>query len=491
VSGDAAALASCAELTSFTVAAGGKVTGATVVPAGKFAPTSGRGGPAAYAGLAPFCRVTLTLTPSPDSDIKAEVWLPLEGWTGRYQAVGNGGWAGSVSYPAMARALARGEVASSTDTGHVGNSGAFALGHPEKLIDYAYRAQHETAVAAKAVAESFYGTAPRWSYFNGCSTGGRQALRAAERFPADFDGIVAGAPANPKTNMDVARITISQTMFRDAASVVPASKYPVIHQAVLAACDALDGLKDGLLGDPTACRFDPAVLQCQGEDSPSCLTRPQVESVRAMMTPVTDRQSGSVIFPRYEPGSELGWGSVFGGPEPYATAQDTFKFVVFKDPNWSWRTLSAERDLVVANREAAGTLTAVNPDLAAFAGHGGKLLMYHGWADPNIAPRASVTFYQAAIQATRAPASNTDWARLFMVPGMAHCTGGEGPNTFDAIGAVETWVENGQAPASLVASHQSDGKVDRTRPLCPYPQVAGYRGTGSIDAAENFACVAP
>jgi feruloyl esterase len=216
-----------------------------------------------------------------------------------------------------------------------------------------------------------------------------------------------------------------------------------------------------------------------------------MESARVAMSPLKDPATGAEMFPGYEPGTELGWGRLLGGPGPYDTTLDTYKYLVFKNPSWDWRTFSLERDLAEATRATQGLLTAVDPNLTPFAARGGKLLLYHGWADESIPPRASVNFFTRTRQATQAPASNADWVRLFMAPGMQHCGGGAGPNTFDAIGALESWVERGQAPASMVASHSTAGKVDRTRPLCPYPQVAKYRGTGSIDDAASFACTAP
>lgn len=484
--------ASCEALRSLTLP-DTAVKQATVVTSGSFvAPGGGRGrGNAAFAALPAFCRVALTLTPSADSDIGVEVWLPMSGWNGKYEALGNGGWAGTIGYPALAGAVARGYAASATDTGHTGGSASFALGHPEKFIDYSYRSEHAMAVAAKAVVQAFYGNRPSHSYFNGCSTGGRQALVEAQRFPDDFDGIIAGAAANPKTGLDAWRMRMSQAMFKNAETMIPESKYAAIHKVVLDTCDALDGVRDGLIENPTRCHFDPQALLCKGADGPGCLTAPQVEAARVAMSPLKDQRTGQEIFPGFEPGNELGWARLLGGPEPYQTTLDTFKYVVFQNPAWDWRTFSLERDLAEGERVGHGTLTAVDPNLTPFAARGGKLLMYHGWADESIAPRASVNFYQRTRQATHAPASNADWVRLFMVPGMQHCGGGEGPNAFDAVGALESWVERGQPPAAMLASHSTGGRVDRTRPLCPYPQVAKYRGTGSIDDAASFACAMP
>jgi feruloyl esterase len=466
------------------------ITMAQSVAAGGFSAGAGGGGEG-FKTVPAFCRVAATIKPTSDSDIKVEVWLPASGWNGKFQAVGNGGWAGSISYPAMARAVREGYATSSTDTGHTGPSASFALGHPEKLIDFAYRSLHEMTAKGKAIVNAFYGSDAKRSYFNGCSTGGRQALNAAQRYPNDFDGIIAGAAANPKTRLDVWRVWITQAMFKDQASFIPAEKHRVIHDAVLKACDKLDGVEDGLIENPTRCRFDPAVLACRGADGPNCLTGPQLETAKVIMSPVKNRRTGEMIYPGYEPGTELGWARLLGGPDPYVNALESFKYVIFKDPNWNWRTFDLERDLAISDKAGHGTLSAIDPNLTAFTQHGGKLLMYHGWSDNSIAPQASVNFYTSALHATKPPANASTWLRLYMVPGMGHCGGGEGPDTFDMMSAMDSWVDAGRLPQVIEASKITAGKVTRTRPLCPYPQVARYKGTGSIDEAANFACVAP
>jgi feruloyl esterase len=490
VASEARAETPCDRLASLRLPAG-TITAAREVPAGSFSAPGGGAADGAYRRLPAFCRVEATLTPSADSDIKVEVWLPSAGWNQKYQAVGNGGWAGSISYSAMATALARGYATSSTDTGHTGATAAFALGHPEKLADYAYRSEHEMTVAAKAILHAFYASAPTRSYFNGCSTGGRQALVEAQRYPDDFDGIIAGAAANPKSGLDSWRIWMAQAMLKSNESFIPQSKYAAIHQAVLDACDGLDGVEDGLLEHPPACRFDPKVLACPGADGPVCLTPAQVEAATVVMSPAKNRTTGALIFPGFALGTELGWSRLLGGPEPYDTATDQFKFVVFGNPAWDWRTFDLERDVVASEAAAFGVLAGVNPDLSAFARRGGKLLTYHGWADPSIAPQASVNFYTRALAATTPPRESPDWLRLFMVPGMGHCRGGEGPDTFDVVSALEAWVERGEAPTRIVASKITGGKVERTRPLCAYPQIARYTGSGSIDDAANFVCQTP
>ena len=416
--------------------------------------------------------------------------MPLSGWNGKFEQVGNGGWAGTIQYAPLAAALRRGYAAASTDTGHVGGSASFALGHPDKLIDFGYRAVHETAVQGKATIAAFYGNAPRLSYFNGCSNGGRQGFQEAQRFPQDFDGIIAGAPAYTWTDMSLKLVSVAQATLNDPASMIPPSKYPVLHQAVLDACDALDGVKDGLVNDPTRCHFDPNVTECKGADGPGCLTRAQVEAAKRIYGALKDPKTGKEISPGLEPGSELLWAGQAAGPRPFGVSDDLFKYVVFQDPNWDFRTLDLAKHVELARKIDGGTLSATSPNLKEFVGRGGKFLIYHGWADQIVTSRTSVDYYKDVVRALGKSRADTS-VRLFMVPGMAHCGGGEGPNTFDMLAALEQWRENGTAPAQIMASHMTDGKVDRTRPLCPYPQIAQFKGSGSTDQAENFVCNAP
>ena len=461
-----------------------------VVAAGTFSAPTGqqagaRGNP--YNDLPAFCRVAVTLTPSSDSDIKVEVWLPESGWNGKFQAVGNGGWAGVISYPAMAEALRAGYATASTDTGHEGGRGTFALGHPEKLIDFAWRSEHEMTVTAKAVIQAFYSSAPKRSYWNGCSTGGRQGLKEAQKFPDDFDGIIAGAPAN-RTAIS---LWIAHAVLKDPASYIPPSKYPLVHQAALAACDAVDGLKDGLIDDPRKCTFDPNVLLCKDADSPTCLTAPQVAAVKKIYSPAINPRTGQQLFSSLVPGTELGWGVQALGPDPQANLYDQYRYVVFKDPHWDWRTFNFDSDVVRGDLPENLVMNATDPDMKPFFSHGGKLLMYHGWSDPNVPTLNTIKYYNGVVENLGGGSKATEAVRLFLAPGMGHCGGGEGPSVFDKVGPLERWVEEGKAPEVLIASHMTSGKVDRTRPLCPYPQIARYKGAGSIDDASNFACAAP
>jgi feruloyl esterase len=441
----------------------------------------------ALGDLPAFCRVALSIKPSTDSDIKVEVWMPASGWNGKFMAVGNGGWAGAISYAVMGAPLVRGYATASTDTGHEGAGGSFAYGHPQKLIDFGYRAVHEMTVKAKTILTAYYDNSPKLSYWNGCSTGGRQGLKEAQRFPADFDGIVAGAPANNWTHLLMQGIWVDQTVRKNEASYIPPSKYLLIHNAVLQACDARDGVKDGALEDPRRCKFDPKVLECKGADSPACLTAPQVASARKLYSSATNPRTKQQIFPGLMPGSELGW-AVPAGPEPVQIPYDYFKYVVFKDPNWDYRTLNFDGDIALADQTDSGTISATDPNLKVFFAHGGKLLQYHGWSDPLISPLNSVNYYESVLEALGGATKVRDSYRLFMIPGMGHCRGGEGLNSFDSISVIEQWVEKGKAPHQIIASRVRDGKRDRTRPLCPYPQVATYEGTGSTDDAQYFVC---
>jgi tannase/feruloyl esterase len=484
--------ATCESLTALSLP-NTTITLAQAVSAGTFTAPGSSAAQAnpSLANLPAFCRVAATLRPSSDSDITIEVWLPAANWNGKYQAVGNGGWAGSIVYTALGDALKRGYAASSTDTGHVGGTAKGMLGHPEKLIDYSYRAIHEMTVNAKAITQAFYASSPRLSYFVGCSAGGRQALLEAQRFPDDFNGIVAGAPAINTTPMyQAARMWVPSATLKDPASYIPPGKYPMIHQAVVNACDALDGLKDGLIDDPRHCTFDPKVLECKGGDSPTCLTTPQVAAAKNIMTPVKHPRTGKELLSRLEPGTELGWDVQAGGPEPYNNVLDRLKYVIYKDPNWDWKAFNFATDLAPLEK-LDDPANATDPNLTPFMSHGGKLLIYHGWADQQVVPMSTINYYDSVLRTMGGSAQTPNWLRVFMVPGMGHCRGGDGPNTFDTVSALETWVEHGKAPDQIIASHSAAGKIDRTRPLCAYPMVARYKGTGSIDDAANFACRMP
>ena len=464
------------------------LTAVEAVPAGPYQPRQapGRGGPPAPPQMLPaYCRVAATLKPSSDSDIKMELWMPGENWNGKFQMVGNGGWAGIISLPQMAAALREGYATSSTDTGHEGGNGMFALDHPEKIVDFGWRAVHETVVKSKALIAAFYGGNPKYSYWNGCSTGGRQALVEVTKFPNDFDGVLAGAPANPHIHLHAAGVERSVELMHNPQGALSEAKVETLHKAVLAACDKLDGVKDGLIGDPQKCHFNPAALLCKGEDSDACLTAPQVETVKIVFADVKTKK-GEIIWTGYEPGAELQIASLKTVPTQPGGGWDSIRILGHQDANYDFRKFDLDSDVALADKSGIDAHTF---DLSAFKKHGGKLLLYHGWADPGIAPGNTVNFYNGVL--TTMGNQQDDWLRLFMIPGMLHCGGGPGTDQFNKMAVIERWREDGTAPNQILASHVTNGQVDMTRPLCPYPQVAVYKGSGSTNDAANFSCKAP
>ena len=480
--------ATCTELAQLTLPTT-TITAAVVVPAGTFAPPAGPGANAAiYARLPEFCRVAATLRPSAGSDIKIEVWLPMQ-WNGKFQAVGNGAWAGVIPYSSMGFALVDGYATAGTDTGHVGNNAAFAIGHPEKLIDLGYRSVHEMTAQAKSLINSFYGRAQQFSIWNGCSQGGRQGITAAVRYPADFDGVIAGAPAVNWMNLHAGRMAANRAANRTEASTIPADSYALVHDAALAACDVNDGVADGLIENPLSCRFDPKVLQCKSSDSRSCLTPAQVESARALYAPVLDPKTGQHVLPGLVPGSERAW-AIAAARRPVATALDAFKYIVFEDPNWDPASFNAATDIERTLRaDKNDVLNSASTDLKAFFDRGGKLLMYHGWSDTQVTPLNSIDYFGKVLSRFGQQAAGTS-IQLYMAPGMNHCNGGAGPDVFDKVAALEQWMATGTAPEKIVASHFTAGTLDRTRPLCTIGRVAQWSGSGSSDDAWNFSCVA-
>ncbi len=488
VGGLAMAGTPCEKLTSLTLPQTAIVSAQTV-SAGEFKLLSGGRGAnpnAPFEKLPPFCRVRATLKPTADSEIKIEVWLPgASAWNGKLQSVGNGAWAGVISFPALAAAVSAGYAAASTDTGHEGNNPDFIPGHPEKLADFIYRAPHEMTVAAKAIISGYYGNGPKYSYWNGCSTGGRQALTEAQRYPNDYDGIIAGAPAAFVTRLQGMQVWVAQQAHRSEKAFIPAEKFSILHDAVLAACDAQDGVKDGVIENPMKCKFDPQVVACKEGDGPSCLNEEQVETARMMYAGPS--LHGKNVFPGVEPGSEKGW-NMLAGPKPMSLAVEMYKYAAGKyasNSNWDINDFKIA-DIEKFEKDNGPVVDSVNPNLQPFFAAKGKLLMYHGWADPGVPPMGTVNYFGNVTKTVGAAAG--DSMRLFMVPGMGHCGGGDGTSTFNMIPALEQWVEQGKAPERVEASRTRDGQVDRTRPLCAFPKVAVYSGSGSTDEAANFSC---
>jgi len=496
-----------------------KVLSSQIMEAGTFTPPSTGtpwliGSPELYKTLGAFCRVVVQATPSPDSDIQIEVWLPTEGWNGNFQGQGNGGFAGEIDYRRLALAVQKKYASAATNTGHSagGTDGSWALGHPEKVIDFGYRAIHEMTQISKAIVNAFYGKNQEHSFFSNCSNGGRQALMEAQRYPADYDGILAGAPANFWTHLLTKALADAQATTLDPASYIPASKLPAIARAVNAACDAQDGVADGVLNDPRQCKFNPASLICKAGDSSECLTAPQIATLKKLYKGPRDTK-GTLIFPGYLPGAEEGpggWELWITGLAPgksllFAFANGYFSNFVYEKADWNYREITVEQGLKAAEEKNTKTLNAIEPDLSAFKTRGGKLILYHGWNDAAISALNTINYYND-VAAKMGEAEVSAFTRLYVVPGLQHCGGGPGVNSFGQDGAgakdpqhnielaLEQWVEKGVAPSSIVATKYVDDNpakgVKFTRPLCPYPQSAKYKGTGDPNDAANFVCAA-
>jgi feruloyl esterase len=434
--------------------------------------------------LPAHCRIAAVLTPRAESRIAMEVWMPVE-WNGKFLALGNGGWAGSISFTAMASGLAAGYAVASNDTGHTGGSAAFAVGNREAVVDFAWRAMHEMTVIAKAVIETFYERAPSLSYFQGCSTGGRQGMMEAQMFPGDFDAIIAGAPVNNQLTLNATQFDSIVRFLENPELRLSREKVELVHNAVMAACESNDGIDDGFLNDPPACGFDPKSLQCENRrETSGCLTRDELRSVERVYAGVFS-ESSRLLYPGHAKGFELGWRIPETGAEPTALQTDATRYLVYEDAEWDWREFDLERDLTLA-LDKAGYIEALNTDLSAFKARGGKILFYHGWNDPGPSPLNTIGYYNDVL-ATMGP-DQDDWMRLFLVPGMGHCSGGIGPDQADYVGAIEDWVEEGVAPASITASRIREGEIDMTRPLCPYPEVATWDRTGDPNDAASFSC---
>lgn len=497
----------CEELSGVTLA-NTEIKIAEAVPAGTFTPPYGD----ALEKLPAFCRVAGVAKPTSDSYIRFEVWLPASGWNEKFLGVGNGGFAGGIDYRSMGGDLKRGYATAATDTGHEadGEDASWAFKHPEKVADFGYRALHETTVNAKKLLEAFYGRPAHHAYFDSCSDGGREALMEAQRFPDDFDGILAGAPANYWTNLLSSGVAILREMSGNPAAYISDVKLPAISAAVLDACDAQDGVKDGIVSDPVHCRFNPDVLLCKAEESRSCLTAPQISLLKKLYQGGRDSH-GNQIFPGVMPGAEQGqggWGPWILGEGPGTSAgngfaTNYFRYVVFEDPAWNLATANVDDVERAATEKTARMLNATDPDLRRFEARGGKLILYHGWNDPGIAPLNTVNYYKSVIAAMGAEKVQS-FVRLYMAPGMQHCIGGPGPTLFGQLGtttakgpehgiyaALEEWVEKGAAPAEIIATkYDASHKAVMTRPLCPYPQVAKYKGSGDTNDYTNFVCTA-
>jgi feruloyl esterase len=465
----------------------------------------------AESGAVPaHCRISGTLAP----EIAFEVSLPAR-WNGRFYMIGNGGLAGeSLQDPfrtaQRSGALQAGFAFAQTNTGHDARKepgGKFVLSNPQKAVDYAYRAVHLTAITAKAIAARYYARPVTRSYWNSCSNGGRQGLIEAQRYPEDFDGLIVNAPWVDQTGYTLGQLWNQQAV---SEAKLTAGKLALLSAKVMDKCDAIDGVKDGLIDDPRKCAFDARrdVPACPaGTDTDACLTAPQAGAIMKVYS--GPRGGGRALFPGYMPGSEAVVPAAFGSapassawmsfivaaqpdrnPADFDLAENIMRYLVFSPPrpDYDYRTFDFDRDAHLLDRWGK-QVNALDTDVSKLRRRGGKLLMTYGWADQVLQPLMGVDYYEQAV--ARNGPRTPDFFRLFMVPGMTHCSGGVGTDQFDSVTAMIDWVEQGKAPEVLHAARVVDHKVVRTRPLCPYPQVARYAGQGSLDEAANFHCEIP
>lgn len=486
----------CERLTSFKIK-DGQITSASIVEAGQFKPPAGGflgGGPegmAVFKNTPAFCRVQATLTPTSDSDIKVEVWMPKDNWNGKLAGIGNGVWAGTISHASLAEPLAKGYATVATDTGHagMGMDAKWAIGHPEKLIDFGYRAVHEMTVKAKEILNAYYGQKEKYSYWVSCSTGGRQGLMEAYRYPKDYDGISSMAPANPMTGLMIGSLWTGYAAMKDDAHRVP--NILLSREAYIKQCDETDGLKDGIVSNPEICSYDPAILECKEGKQDNCFTGEQVKALKDIYDGVKNPRTGELIFAGFQPGSEQLLAVLTSGTEPFPVATSYFRDIVFKDPKWDFKSFDYDKDLKAAFGAGRDILDVPPDGLSGFFSKGGKLLLSHGWSDGLIPAPNTIAFYKA--MTAKMDKKTKESVRLFMVPGMGHCGGGDCPSVIDMLSEIDKWVTEGKAPERIIAGTppadpMNPDQRQMTRPLCPYPQVSVYKGTGSIDDAANFEC---
>jgi feruloyl esterase len=464
----------------------GTITAAESISSHTFTPPTGK----PLTNLPPFCRVTATLKPSSDSEILVEIWMPLAGWNQRLEGTGNGGLAGKIAYPTLAEGLLRGYAVANTDMGMATPPGATAsvfINRPERWADWGYRATHEMTVAAKQIVHAFFSQDARHAYFVGCSTGGQQALMESQRYPDDYEGIVGGAPAQNRTGVHESILWNFAANERSPASYLPAAARSLLSRAVMNACDSLDGVKDGIITDPGKCTFDPSVLACTTANQENCLTAPQVETAKQLYSGPVNPRTGQSLYPGLPRGSEFAWEGIDptpGGPAPFGPI---FQWVF--GPMWTWPQFDWDLQHTAYTQKLAGIVNATNPDIDTFRKHGHKMIMYHGWSDWLVPPGETINYYDAVIARDL---ESDQSLRLFMVPGMSHCSNGPGATHFDALGAMVDWVERGAAPDKIMASKlppgESTGKPILQRPLCPYPSNAQYQGSGDPNDAANFVC---
>jgi feruloyl esterase len=503
---------------------GARILSAQAVAAGRFTPPQAQ---APLSGLPAFCRIRAVATPSSDSLINFEVWVPGPStWNGKLVATGNGGYGNMLSFRDMSYALRHGYATLGGDTGHQSSTSddlLWGFKHPEKIVDWGQRSIHAITVPAKQIVAALQVRTVRRAYFYGCSTGGHQAYAEMQRYPGDFDGLIAGAPGNNRVRLNVGFLWQFLSNHRpndNATPIIPASKLAAITRAAVAACDANDGVKDDVVDDPRSCRFDPATIQCRPAPTPdraaergdaSCLTGDQVAALNKMYAGPKNPRTGTQLYPGWPPTSEAltlgpggavtsGWQQYWGTTEP--TRANFWRYWVFENPQWNWWTFDFDRDLATAEAKVGVLVDQVGANLSAFKARGGKAIVYHGWQDPVVNPIDTISYYEKLVELQGSLDETATFFRLFLVPGLGHCSGATGATNFgnpnapppkvdadhDLLSALDRWVETGTAPDRIVASRIVNGAVVRSRPLCPYPRKAVYRGQGSTDDAANFAC---
>ena len=469
------------------------ITLAQTVAAGGFtAPAGARGAPQ-FGDLPAFCRVLATLTPSPDSDIKMELWMPEPSrWNKKFKGTGNGGLGGGATVNAgpLANGMRLGYATAGNNTGHEGDS-SYAMTHPEKIKDFGYRSVHEMTVASKALIKAFYDQPLLYSLMAEGGGGTISALSSAQRYPEDYDIIAATGMSSYLSRHTFGQMWVWYATHKDAASFIPPEKYPAIHEAALNACDANDRLKDGIISDVENCQFDPVVMQCKANDANNCLTAPQVEAARKIYAGPRNPRTNEEIYSPLYPGSELGWAQLAGGAQPLGIPIDFFKYYVFKDPNWDYnkRPLNWDSDVALAERAEVAPVNAVDPDLRKFFDRGGKLLLVGGWNDASVPPKVAIDYYKKVV-AKVGPRDAQESIRFFMVPGMGHGPGTNGVENFnyDPLATIELWKQSGKAPETLVMTHYKDGMEVGKRIACRYPRVPIYKGSGNTDDPASFMC---
>ena len=493
---------------------GASVKSSAVVDAGTAVP----GLPAASSELPPFCRVRASATPSAESLVNFEIWIPPAAvWNGKLVVTGNGGYSNAINYRDMANVLQQGYAAAGGDTGHQGETPddlLWGAGHPERIIDWGTRSIHAIVGPARRIVAAHQAKAVGRTYFYGCSTGGHQGYAEIQRYPDDFDGVIAGAPGNNRVRLNVAflfQYLANRRSRDDAAPILPAAKLPLVTRAVVDACDANDGVRDGVVDDPRSCGFEPAALRCSGAERADCLTDDQIAALNRLYGGARNPRTGEQVYPGWPKGSEAvtvtaagapssGWHLYWGGAEP---ARASFwRHWVFGNPAWDWWRFDFDRDLLEADARVGRLIDQTDPDIARFKRRGGKAIVYQGWQDPVVNALDTIAYYER-VRARQGSQAETDrFFRLYLVPGMGHCSGGAGATVFgnqnapapvagadyDLLRALDRWVEKGIAPDRIVASRMVDGKVVRTRPLCPYPRKAVFTGKGSADDEANFVC---